>query len=95
MEWQRRIIYGDRFMAANTAAVHMARWDDNIVWGFDTLDDNIVWGNDWDNIVWGNCTAARSNDADNIVWGNSADDNIVWGNNNCAAGNVANGKGGK
>ena len=154
VEWQRRIIYGDRFMAANTAAVHMARWDDNIVWGFDTLDDNIVWGNnaddnivwgnswddhivwgenivwgywaenvvwgfwadnivwgnvtrtdyesdnivwgnDWDNIVWGNCTAARSNDADNIVWGNSADDNIVWGNNNCAAGNVANGKGGK
>jgi len=77
--WSQRLVWGDRFMPASTASVHMARWDDNIVWGFDTLADNIVWGNDWENIVWGNCAMARSSD-DNIVWGNS-DDNIVWGFN--------------
>jgi serine protease AprX len=75
--WGRNIVWGDRYMAETTAAVHMARWDDNIVWGFDALADNIVWGNcdGCDNIVWGN------NWGDNIVWGNSWDDNIVWGNN--------------
>jgi len=65
--WGRNIVWGDRYMAETTAAVHMARWDDNIVWGFDALADNIVWGN---------CDGC-----DNIVWGNNWDDNIVWGNN--------------
>ncbi|MDP3719450.1 MAG: S8 family peptidase [Acidobacteriota bacterium] len=80
--WGNRVVYGDRFMPDDAASVRMARWDDNIVWGFDTLADNIVWGND---IVWGNCDECQ-----NIVWGNAWDeenivwgswDNIVWGNN--------------
>ena len=86
--WGKRVIYGDRFVVGNGAAVHMARWDDNIAWGYDSLSDNIVWGNmaDDDNIVWGNI--ADDNIAwganivwgfDNIVWG-FWDDNIVWGN---------------
>ena len=72
VQWSKRIIYGDRYLASGYASIHLSRWADNIVWGFDAIADNIVWGNA-DNIVWGN--------ADNIVWGNSFDDNIVWGNN--------------
>ena len=76
--WGRRLIWGDRFMPAAAISVHMARWDDNIVWGFDALVDNIVWGNATsDNIVWGNAVL----NGDNIVWGNAFDDNIVWGVN--------------
>ncbi|MGE3489712.1 MAG: S8 family serine peptidase [Vicinamibacterales bacterium] len=70
--WGQRIIYGDRFMNPRYASIHLIRWEDDLVWGYDALDENIVWGNDDDNIVWGN-------DDDNIVWGNE-DDNIVWGN---------------
>jgi subtilisin family serine protease len=74
--WSRKIIYGDRYIHPSGAQVHMRRWDDDIVWGYDTLDENIVWGSstDDDNIVWG------SGD-DNIVWGHLNDDNIVWGSN--------------
>jgi serine protease AprX len=67
--WGKVLIWGDRALLGDFAYVHMAGFDDNIVWG---EDDNIVWGDDnivWgdDNIVWGE---------DNIVWG---EDNIVWG----------------
>ena len=77
VRWGKRIIYGDRYIGSGAASVHLHRWDDNVVWGFDTLADNIVWGDsedvvwDRDNVVWGNL------DADNIVWG----ENIVWGDN--------------
>jgi hypothetical protein len=81
VKWGKRIIWGDRFILGDAAYTHMNSWDDNIVWGFDTLFDNIVWGNctdGCDNIVWGNYW----DEFDNIVWGNvSLDDNIVWGNN--------------
>jgi serine protease AprX len=86
--WGRRIIYGDRFMRPKYAELHLFRWDDAIVWAYDSLADNIVWGNTDDNIVWGNDdnivwgnddNIVWGND-DNIVWGNAADDNIVWGN---------------
>ena len=81
VQWGKRIIWGDRFITGDAAYVHMARWDDNIVWGMDTLLDNIVWGNCADgceNIVWGNYW----DELDNIVWGQvSIDDNIVWGEN--------------
>ena len=87
IRWGRRIIYGDRFVHPKYAEIHLARWDDGLVWAYDAVEDHIVWGND-DNIVWGN------SDDDNIVWGNSYlrdvwasnvvwgfwDDNIVWGN---------------
>lgn len=87
VKWGKRIIWGDRFINGDAAYVHMSRWDDNIVWGMDTLMDNIVWGNcadGCDNIVWGNYW----DELDNIVWGYWAenivwgfwDDNIVWGN---------------
>lgn len=81
--WGRNIVWGDRYMPATKADVHMARWDDNIVWGYDAMADNIVWGNCDDscgNIVWGNGwdeNIVWGNDWDNIVWGN----NIVWGDN--------------
>ncbi len=87
VRWGKRLIYGDSFAPDAAASVHMMRWDDNIVWGFDTLDENIVWGSCYgpgddscgdENIVWGNGLF----DEDNIVWGSSWDDNIVWGNNN-------------
>lgn len=95
--WGRNIVWGDRYMASTNAAVHSARWDDNIVWGFDTLADNIVWGNcdECDNIVWGNdwddniVWGANIVWGDNIVWGYWAD-NIVWGfwDENIVWGNV-------
>ncbi len=73
--WGKKIIYGDRYIAPSGVQVHLRRWDDNIVWGYDALADNIVWGNGTgaDNIVWG--------DDDNVVWGHLHDDNIVWGSN--------------
>ncbi|MEO8682253.1 MAG: S8 family peptidase [Vicinamibacterales bacterium] len=72
VNWGKRIIYGDRLINSAAAAVRLLRWDDNVVWGYDSLTgDNVVWGND-DNVVWGN---------DNVVWGNLDDDNVVWGNN--------------
>jgi len=51
--WANRLVYGDRFIPSSTAPVHMARWDDTIVWGYDTLADNGVWGNcgECDNVV--------------------------------------------
>lgn len=81
--WGRNIVWGDRYMPSTKAGVHMARWDDNIVWGYDAMADNIVWGNcdqSCSNIVWGNGwdeNIVWGNDWDNIVWGN----NIVWGDN--------------
>lgn len=82
INWSRRIIYGDRFMNPRYAQIHLVRWEDDIVWGYDTIDDNIVWGNN-DNIVWGNNEDDNivwgNDEADNIVWGNDVDDNIVWG----------------
>lgn len=75
--WGQRIIYGDRFLQARYAQVHLARWDDDAVWAYDTLKDNVAWGGAG-NIVWGD---------DNIVWGNREDDNIVWGNDNIVWGN--------
>ncbi len=90
VSWGAQVVYGDRFMPEAKASVRMARWEDNIVWGFDALNDNIVWGNAWDNIVWGNNivwgdSLALGNDvvlgnwAENIVWG-FWDENVVWGN---------------
>lgn len=90
INWSRRIIYGDRFMNPRYAQIHLVRWEDDIVWGYDTIDDNIVWGNN-DNIVWGNgkvrgrwaASLTSSFWDDNIVWGNVTrlnEDNIVWGN---------------
>jgi serine protease AprX len=87
--WGRRIIYGDRFVRPEYAAIHLFRWDNDVVWAYDALEDNIVWGNAgddnivWgndDNIVWGNHDNIVWGNDDNIVWGNDADDNIVWGN---------------
>jgi serine protease AprX len=85
--WSQRIIYGDRFMQPRYAQIHLFRWDDDIVWAYDTLEENIVWGNAdnivWgndDNIVWGNEENIVWGNDDNIVWGNREDDNIVWGN---------------
>lgn len=75
VQWAKRLIYGDRYLAGGYAAISLARWDDNIVWGYDKFVENIVWGND-DNIVWGN------NFDDNVVWG----DNIVWGNTDVVLG---------
>jgi len=65
IRWGQRIIYGDRFMPARYAQVHLFRWDDDVVWAYDALADGIEWG-----------TA----DADNIVWDNEGDglDTIVW-----------------
>lgn len=70
--WGQRIIYGDRFVRPRYAQVHLFRWDDDIVWAYDSIAGNIlrddesriVWGSD-DSIVWGN-----EETADNIVWGN-------------------------
>jgi serine protease AprX len=74
--WAKNIVWGERVLLGDAAYVHLAAWDDNIVWGQDL--DNIVWGqcgdNGCDNIVWGQCDAAG---CDNIVWGQT--DNIVWG----------------
>ena len=69
--WGQRIIYGDRFVRARYAQVHLLRWDDDVVWAYDSIAGNIVW-DDESRMVWGN--------DDNIVWGNQEDDNIVWGN---------------
>ena len=75
--WSKNIIWGQHVMLGDSAYVHLAAWDDNIVWG---QDDNIVWGQDdnivWgqDNIIWGQCS---SDGCDNIIWGQ--DDNIIWG----------------
>jgi serine protease AprX len=84
--WSKNIIWGQHVMLGDSAYVHLAAWDDNIVWGQDDnivwgQDDNIVWGQDdnivWgqdDNIIWGQCS---SEGCDNIIWGQ--DDNIIWG----------------
>jgi serine protease AprX len=88
INWSRRIIYGDRFVRPRYAELHLFRWDDDIVWAYDSIAagidwDNqsggVVWGDD-DNIVWGNGDNIVWGNDDNIVWGNQADDNIVWGN---------------
>jgi serine protease AprX len=79
--WGQRIVYGDRFVRPRYAQLHLFRWDDDIVWAYDSIADNIVWNNGGDTMVWGN--------DDNIVWGNESAmmwgndvtaDNIVWGN---------------
>jgi subtilisin family serine protease len=81
IRWGKRIIYGDRLVPDRYAGLHLMRWDDNIVWGYDAIDDNIVWGHDDDNIVWGHDDNIVWGHDDNIIWGNNADDNIVWGHN--------------
>ena len=60
--WGQRIVYGDRFVRPRYAQLHLLRWDDDIVWSYDTIADNIVLGNE-DDIVWGN------GESDNLVWG--------------------------
>jgi subtilase family protein len=90
--WGQRIVYGDRFVRPRYAQLHLFRWDDDIVWAYDSIADNIVWGNAGDNIVWGNDdNIVWGNESkivwgrdDNIVWGNVEDDNIVWGNDETA-----------
>jgi hypothetical protein len=85
--WTKDIIWGDHVLLGDSAYVHLAAWDDNIVWG---QEDNIVWGQGgsvvWrqDNIVWGQCTGTGCTNVvwgtdDNIVWGQDDLDNIVWG----------------
>jgi serine protease AprX len=75
--WGRATIWQDALHTGMSPYMHLAQWDDNIVWGymFDNIvwgmDENIVWGQFSDNIVWGYML-------DNIVWG-MTDDNIVWG----------------
>lgn len=77
VEWARTVIWGDQILFGDSAYVHLAAWDDNIVWGQQL--DNIVWGqcagNGCDNIVWGQC---EGDGCDNIVWGQTRE-NIVWG----------------
>ncbi len=81
IKWSRRIIYGDRFMNPRYAQIHLVRWEDDFVWGYDSIDDNVVWGNNDDgNVVWGNDENVVWGNDDNVVWGNSEDDNVVWGN---------------
>jgi len=89
--WGKHVIWGDRVLLGDSAYLHMAAWDDNIVWGQDL--DNIVWGecegDACDNIVWGQCNGegcddivwgqCDGNECDNIVWGQNELDNIVWG----------------
>jgi serine protease AprX len=75
--WGRATIWNNTVYTGMAPYMHLAQWDDNIVWGM--FDDNIVWGMD-DNIVWG---MFADDDIvwgmdDNIVWG-MTDDNIVWG----------------
>ena len=79
IHWGRRIVYGDRFVRPRYAQTHLFRWDDDIVWSYDTIADSIVWGND-DNIVWANEDEILWGSGDTIVWGNAEDDAIVWGN---------------
>lgn len=81
--WSKQVIWGDRVLLGDSAYVHMAAWQDNIVWG--QAFDNIVWGQcdgaGCNNIVWGQCDGAG---CDNIVWGQcdgSLCDNIDWGQN--------------
>jgi serine protease AprX len=76
--WAKNVIWGDGVLLGDSAYVHLAAWDDDIVWGQDL--DNIVWGqcngSECDNIVWGQCDGEG---CDNIVWGQDFNDNIVWG----------------
>jgi serine protease AprX len=83
VEWSQNVVWGNKTLLGNSTYVHLALWDDNIVWGFwydnivwGLMDDNIVWGMD-DNIVWGMDDNIVWGMDDNIVWG--MDDNIVWG----------------
>jgi serine protease AprX len=77
VSWAKNIVWGDGVLLGDSAYLHLAAWNDNIVWGQDL--DNIVWGQcdggDCTNIVWGQCDG---DGCDNIVWGQGAD-NIVWG----------------
>ena len=84
--WSKNIIWGQRVLVGDSAYIHLAAWDDHIIWGQDDniiwgQDDNIIWGQDniiWgqDNIIWGQCSV---DGCDNITWGQ--DDNIIWGQN--------------
>jgi serine protease AprX len=74
--WTKDIIWGDHVILGDSAYVHFAAWDDNIVWG---QFENIVWGQGtqtWNQgtVAWGSCSG---DGCQNIVWG--SDDNIVWG----------------
>ncbi len=85
--WGKHVVWGDRVLLGDSAYIHLAAWDDNIVWG---QDDNIVWGQDdniiWgqDNIIWGQCDGEGCYNIiwgqdDNIIWGQDTLDNIIWG----------------
>jgi serine protease AprX len=77
VSWAKNIVWGDGVLLGDSAYLHLAAWNDNIVWGQDL--DNIVWGQcdggECTNIVWGQCDG---DGCDNIVWGQESD-NIVWG----------------
>ncbi len=80
--WGKHVIWGDAVLMGDSAYLHLAAWDDNIVWG---QGRNIVWGQD--NIVWGQCDSDGCDNivwgqGDNIVWGQATLDNIVWGQDN-------------
>jgi serine protease AprX len=89
--WAKNVIWGDSVLLGDSAYLHLAAWNDNIVWG---QDDNIVWGQR-DNIVWGQRDNIVWGQRDNIVWGQDdnivwgQDDNIVWGQDNIVWGQVA------
>ena len=101
--WAKHVIWGNRVLLGDSAYLHLAAWDDNIVWGQDL--DNIVWGQcsgtSCDNIVWGQCDGegcdnlTGTTDGDNIVWGQDILENIVWGQcQNAACDNIVWGQGG-
>jgi serine protease AprX len=99
--WARQVIWGERVLLGDSAYLHLAAWDDNIVWGQEL--DNIVWGqcsgSNCDNIVWGQCDGDGcenlTTDGDNIVWGQDIIQNIVWGQcQNAGCDNIVWGQGG-
>ena len=100
VKWGQRVIYGNRLIGGNAALRHIARWEDTVAWGYDSLLDNLLWTTrgklsagdkvmkdflDLDNVVWGNNLVW----GDSIVWGFWAD-NVVWGfwDDNIVWGNV-------
>jgi serine protease AprX len=84
--WGKKVIWGERVLLGDSAYVHLAAWDDNIVWG---QEDDIIWGQDdiiWgqDDIIWGQCEGAGCDDIiwgqdEDIIWGQDTLDDIIWG----------------
>ena len=84
--WASILIWGNHYVAGNTAFWHVHAFDDHVVWG--DGDDHIVWGESVDlvlehvqalsdHLVWGE-------DDDHVVWGED-DDHVVWGESVIAA----------